>query len=69
VQNQQNEITVIRMNRRFDAGTVAGEITDPAFDVPTTLAAFGPFLYAVNARFSTPPTPDTTYTVVRVLAS
>ena len=26
------------------------------------------FLYAVNARFSTPPTPDTTYTIVRVSA-
>jgi sugar lactone lactonase YvrE len=69
VQNQQNEITVVRMNRRFDAGTVTGEITDPAFDVPTTLAAFGPFLYAVNARFGTTPTPTTPYTVVRVRAS
>jgi hypothetical protein len=36
--------------------------------VPTTVAPFGPFLYAVNARFGTPPTPDTDYTVVRVRA-
>ena len=41
-------------------------ITDPNFDVPTTVGVFGSSLYAVNARFTTPPTPDTTYTVVRV---
>ena len=34
-----------------------------------TVAAFGPYLYAVNARFGTPPTPDTTYTVVRLRAA
>jgi hypothetical protein len=34
--------------------------------VPTTIAAFGDALYAVNARFDTPPTPDTDYDVVRV---
>ena len=34
--------------------------------VPTTIAMFGSSLYAVNARFATPPTPDTTYTIVRV---
>jgi hypothetical protein len=41
-------------------------ITDPNFDTPTTMAFFGAFIYAVNARLTTPPTPDTTYTVVRV---
>jgi hypothetical protein len=34
--------------------------------VPTTIAAFGHALYVVNARFGTPPTPDTQYEVVRV---
>jgi hypothetical protein len=33
---------------------------------PTTIAFFGPFIYAVNAGLTTTPTPDTTYTVVRV---
>ena len=32
-----------------------------------TLAGFGNALYAVNARFGTPPTPDTAYDLVRVL--
>jgi sugar lactone lactonase YvrE len=69
VQNQLNQIAAVRLNRRGTAGTVTGTITDAALDIPTTVAAFGPFLYAVNARFSTPPTPTTPYTVVRLPAS
>ena len=34
-------------------------------DVPTTIASFGNALYAVNARFTTPPAPTTTYNIVR----
>jgi sugar lactone lactonase YvrE len=68
VQNQNNQVAVVRLDRQGNAGTVTGAITDPALDVPTTVGAFGPFLYAVNARFNTPPTPTTTYTVVRLPA-
>jgi sugar lactone lactonase YvrE len=68
VQNVLNQVAVVRLNQRGSAGTVTGTITDPALDVPTTVAAFGPFLYAVNARFGTPPTPTTPYTVVRLPA-
>jgi sugar lactone lactonase YvrE len=66
VRNQLNQIVVIRLDREWASGTVEGTITDPNFDVPTTLGLFGDSLYAVNARFSTPPTPDTPYTIVRV---
>lgn len=66
VRNQLNQIVAIELDPSYGSGTVTGTITDPNFQVPTTVAAFGPFLYAVNARFGTPPTPDTTYTVVRV---
>jgi len=66
VRNQLNQIAVIRLDRAWTSGAVEDTITDPNFDVPTTLGLFGDSLYAVNARFSTPPTPDTTYTVVRV---
>lgn len=66
VQNRLNQIAVIRLNRDWSGGTVERTITDPNFDVPTTVGLFGNSLYAVNARFTTPPTPDTTYTVVRV---
>ena len=68
VRNRLNEIAVIELGRRYATGRLVDTITDPNFQVPTTVAAFGPFLYAVNARFGTPPTPDTTYTVVRVWA-
>jgi sugar lactone lactonase YvrE len=68
VQNQLNRVEAIRLNARGTVGTVANMTTDPALDVPTTIGRFGPFLYAVNARFGTTPTPDTTYTVVRLPA-
>jgi sugar lactone lactonase YvrE len=68
VRNQLNEIAVIELGRGYASGTLTRTITDPDFRVPTTVAAFGPYLYAVNARFGTPPTPDTSYTVVRVFA-
>jgi sugar lactone lactonase YvrE len=66
VQNQLNRIAVVELSPDLSSGTIVDTITDPGFDVPTTIAKFGSSLYAVNARFSTPPTPDTTYTVVRV---
>jgi hypothetical protein len=45
---------------------VVRTITDPTLDVPATIAPFGPFLYAANARFTTPPTPTTTYHISRI---
>lgn len=66
VQNRDNKVAVVRLSRGLNSGTVTMHITDSDFDVPTTIAEKGGFLWAVNARFSTPPTPDTTYDVVRV---
>jgi sugar lactone lactonase YvrE len=66
VRNQNNLIAVVRLAPDLRSGTVTRTITSPSFDVPTTLARQGSRLYAVNARFSTPPTPATTYTVVQV---
>ena len=66
VQNQQNKVAALRLNRDATAGTLVRTLTNPNFDVPTTVAANGRWLYLPNARFSTPPTPDTTYTAVRV---
>ena len=39
----------------FASGSVERTITDPDFEVPTTVALFGSRLYAVNARFGLPP--------------
>ena len=66
VQNQNNRITVVGLAPDLGSGTVNGAITNANFDVPTTVALFGSRLYAVNARFTTPPTPATTYSVVQV---
>jgi sugar lactone lactonase YvrE len=66
VQNQNNQIAVIRLSPDLTSGTVTRIITNPNFDVPTTIARKGHRLYAVNARFTTPPTPTTTYSVVQV---
>jgi hypothetical protein len=40
-------------------------ITSGLFTVPTTIAGFGKRLYAVNAKFGTPPA-GTPYNVVQV---
>lgn len=66
VQNQLNQIAVVNLNSNLTEGTIVDTITDSDFRVPTTIARFGNSLYAVNARFGTPPTPDTEYEVVRV---
>jgi hypothetical protein len=56
----------LRLNAKLTAARSARTLTDPDFDVPTTIAAKGKRLYVINARFSTPPTPETTYDVVLV---
>jgi len=43
-----------------------GTVSSPALDIPTTLAFAAGRLWTVNARFTTPPTPDTSYAIVRV---
>lgn len=62
VQNQLNQVAVIDLNRAGTSGSLVNTLTDPRFDIPTTVAAFGNRLYLPNARFRTTPTPDTVYT-------
>jgi hypothetical protein len=66
VQNQDNKIAVVHLKKGLRRGEIKRYLTDSDFDVPTTIAAKGGFLWAVNARFTTPPTPTTPYDVVRV---
>jgi sugar lactone lactonase YvrE len=66
VQNRLNRIAVVELDDDLDAAEITGHLTDSDFDVPTTVAEKGGFLWAVNARFTTPPTPDTEYDVVKV---
>jgi sugar lactone lactonase YvrE len=69
VQNQSNQIGVVELSADLSSGSVVSTITSPGFDIPTTIDRFGDTLYAVNARFTTPPTPDTPYTVVAIPAA
>jgi sugar lactone lactonase YvrE len=66
VQNFMNTVAVIRLDPAGTSGELVGGITHPAFQVPTTIARFGSGLYLPNARFDTPATPDTAYSVVRI---
>lgn len=66
VQNQLHQIAVVELAPDFTSGAVVDTITNDAFRVPTTAAHFGNALYAVNARFGTPPGPDVEYEIVRV---
>jgi len=66
VQNRLNKVAVLTLNHRGTAGALRKTLVNPNLDVPTTVAKSGKWLYLPNARFSTPPTPETTYTAVRV---
>ncbi|RLK61835.1 sugar lactone lactonase YvrE [Actinokineospora cianjurensis] len=66
VENGSNRIAKVGLRPDGSAGVLERRLTDHRFDVATTVAAYGDRLYAVNARFSTPPTPTTTYTAVAV---
>jgi sugar lactone lactonase YvrE len=66
VQNQNNRIAVIDLERGLLRGEIRTYLTDDDFDIPTTIAARKGFLWAVNARFTTPVTPTTHYEVMRV---
>jgi hypothetical protein len=65
-------VTVVRLGARLASGVVLGVITDPGepnnplLDVPTTATVAAGRLWAVNARFTTPPTPDTEYWITQL---
>lgn len=67
VRNRANEVVVVKLAADVLSGVVTDVLTSPAFDVPTTVASFGKRLYLVNARFTTPALPTTTYDIVAVL--
>ncbi len=66
LRNRDNLVVPVRLHRRATEGTAGAAITDPGLDVPSTGARLHHSLYAVNARFTTPPTPTTPYWITRV---
>ena len=73
VRNRDNEVDVIRLDKRGTSGALVRTITaadldeSTSFDVPTTVARFGKRLYLPNARFgiAEPTTADYWITQVR----
>jgi len=66
VQNRDNVITKLKMDKNCDRGAVESRTKDVRFDVPSTLAEWAGHFYLPNARFTTPATPTTSYDVVSV---
>ncbi|WP_326796346.1 superoxide dismutase [Streptomyces sp. NBC_01808] len=66
VRNRDNLVAAFRLDRAIRTATLHHTITDPRFDVPTTAARHGDRLYLVNARFTSPQEPDTTFNAVAV---
>ena len=66
VRNQQNLVAVVKLSRNLTSGDYGREITSEDFDVPTTIARSGGRNYVVNGKFTTAPTSQTPYEVVKV---
>ena len=66
VQNRDNKITEIKLDSAATRGRVVSTTTSDGFDVPTTIAEYAGRFYLPNARFTTPPTPETPYNVTSV---
>jgi hypothetical protein len=61
-----NRVTVISLRAPLTRGVVLGHLTDPSLDIPTTATVAAGRLWAVNLRFTTPPTPTTPYWITRL---
>lgn len=65
-QNQDNLVAEVRLSRDGRRGTLRHYLGSPDFDIPTTIAPAGRFLYLPNARFSTPVGPGVAYWITRI---
>jgi hypothetical protein len=66
VQNFLNLLAKVRLAADLSSGVVVSRTSDKDFDIPTTVAERGNALYLVNARFTTPPTPETEYWIAPI---
>jgi hypothetical protein len=68
VRNQLSTVSVFRLGAGLRSARWVGDLTSPSLEVPTTAAFQAGRLWAVNARFGTPVTPDTEYWITRLPA-
>jgi hypothetical protein len=69
VQNFANAIAVFTLSPDFSAATLTGYLIDSDLRIPSTADSFGPWLYAVNARFDIcfpGPCPPVDFDIIRV---
>ena len=66
VRNQNNLVAVLRLGFGLKSARLVGEITSPGLDIPTTATFAAGKLWAVNARFTTDPTPTTEYWITKL---
>ena len=66
VRNQNNLVAVLKLGSHLRSARLLGEITSPGLDIPTTATFAAGKLWAVNARFTTPPTPTTPYWITKL---
>jgi len=66
VQNQLNRVEVFKLGPGLASASLRTVLTSSGLDIPTTAAFVRGGLYAVNARFATPVTPDTEYWITRL---
>jgi sugar lactone lactonase YvrE len=65
VQNTNEVVAVISLSANLTSGRIVARLTDPDFEVPTTIDDHGRRLYAVNARFGVTD-PSAEYQVVQL---
>lgn len=66
VRNQDNKVAVVHLRHEGKRGEVVAVLTDKSLDIPSTAAFVSGSLWVVNARFTTPPTPQTPYWITRI---
>ncbi|MDQ3937879.1 MAG: PQQ-like beta-propeller repeat protein [Chloroflexota bacterium] len=66
VRNFLNQVAAFRLGAKLESADLLGSITSSDLDIPTTATVAAGRLWAVNARFTTPPTPDTDYWITRL---
>jgi sugar lactone lactonase YvrE len=66
VQNQLNQIAVIKLDPSGTSGVLVETLTSENFAVPTTVAIFGNSLYLPNAQFGIPNPETAKYSVTRI---
>jgi sugar lactone lactonase YvrE len=66
VQNRLNRVALLELNRSGSRGELVRTLTDPGFDVPTTVGSFRRSLYLPNARFGITSPETAEYWVTRI---